>query len=97
MQLMLEKRYDLQAALYGLALHRLLKNRLAGYEMSRHLGQACYWFVRGCTVQDAGVPDGVGPEGGQPQHGMLQFSLPPALILALDALFAGQPAQEVLC
>jgi len=41
-------RYDVQAALYLLALHRLLQSRLgAAYDPEQHLGGALYFFVRG--------------------------------------------------
>ena len=41
-------RYDVQAALYLLALHRLLQSRLGdGYDPQQHLGGALYFFVRG--------------------------------------------------
>ena len=41
-------RYDVQAALYLLALHRLLHARLgAAYDPSRQLGGALYLFLRG--------------------------------------------------
>jgi exodeoxyribonuclease V beta subunit len=52
---MLEHRYDVQAALYLLALHRLLKARLgAAYEPARHLGGAIYLFLRGINSANAG-------------------------------------------
>jgi exodeoxyribonuclease V beta subunit len=45
---MAEHRYDVQAALYLLALHRLLRTRLgAGYDPARQLGGAVYFFIRG--------------------------------------------------
>ena len=45
---MARHRYDVQAALYLLALHRLLRSRLgAVYQPTHHLGGALYWFVRG--------------------------------------------------
>ncbi len=45
---MARHRYDVQAALYLLALHRLLRARLGGsYRPDQHLGGALYWFVRG--------------------------------------------------
>lgn len=45
---MAEHRYDVQAALYLLALHRLLKARLAErYDPARQLGGAVYLFLRG--------------------------------------------------
>jgi len=41
-------RYDVQAALYLLALHRLLQSRLGeAYDPARQLGGALYFFVRG--------------------------------------------------
>jgi exodeoxyribonuclease V beta subunit len=47
-QAMAAHRYDVQAALYLLALHRLLQVRLgADYKPSRHLGGAIYFFLRG--------------------------------------------------
>ncbi len=72
--IMLEKRYDLQAACYGLALHRLLLSRKANYDPSCHLGPAIYWFLRGCE---------------QRNHGVLTVELPLALITAMDELFRG--------
>lgn len=74
-QAMLANRYDVQAAIYLLALHRLLRSRLgASYCPEKHLGGAVYFFVRGI--------DG-------PSQGLLH--LPPdahtlALITELDAL-----------
>jgi exodeoxyribonuclease V beta subunit len=45
---MLEHRYDVQAALYLLALHRLLRSRLgAAYDPATQLGGALYFFMRG--------------------------------------------------
>ena len=82
--IMLEKRYDLQAALYALALHRLLRSRLPDYDINQHLGSAWYWFVRGCPLE-AAVELAV-----TTNQGMLQLNIPPQLVLALDALFAGR-------
>ncbi|MDE2456859.1 MAG: PD-(D/E)XK nuclease family protein, partial [Burkholderiales bacterium] len=48
-------RYDVQAALYLLALHRLLRSRLgAGYEPARQLGGAVYLFLRGIGAAGRG-------------------------------------------
>ena len=45
---MADHRYDVQAALYLLALHRLLRARLgADYDPARQLGGAVYFFIRG--------------------------------------------------
>lgn len=38
--------YWLQAALYQLALHRLLSKRLPGYQPHQHLGHVEYYFIR---------------------------------------------------
>jgi exodeoxyribonuclease V beta subunit len=70
----LHKRYEVQYVLYTLALHRLLKVRLPGYDYAQHMGGAVYLFLRGIHAEGAGV----------------HLQRPPqALIEALDALFAG--------
>lgn len=52
---MLEHRYDVQAALYLLALHRLLKARLGpAYQPAQQLGGAIYLFLRGVHGPGAG-------------------------------------------
>lgn len=68
----LHKRYEVQYVLYTLALHRLLKVRLPGYDYAQHMGGAVYMFLRGIHAEGAGV----------------HLHRPPqALIEALDALF----------
>ena len=53
---MLEHRYDVQAALYLLALHRLLQSRLGdGYDPIQQLGGALYFFMRGLDGEAAGM------------------------------------------
>ena len=48
-------RYDVQGALYLLALHRLLRARLgAGYQPEHHLGGAIFFFIRGIHAVNAG-------------------------------------------
>ncbi|WP_348698646.1 exodeoxyribonuclease V subunit beta [Duganella fentianensis] len=43
-----DHRYDIQGAIYMLALHRLLRSRLgARYDAARHLGGALFLFLRG--------------------------------------------------
>lgn len=89
--IMLAKRYDLQAALYALALHRLLQSRLPDYRPEQHLGQACYWFVRGARSEPTAATDEL--------QGMLLVTIPLPLVLALDAMFRLEqavPAQEDL-
>jgi exodeoxyribonuclease V beta subunit len=61
-----------QYVLYTLALHRLLKVRLPGYDYAQHMGGAVYMFLRGIHTEGAGV----------------HLHRPPqALIETLDALF----------
>lgn len=44
-------RYDLQYALYTLALHRFLQKTLPGYDYERHFGGIYYLFLRGMRPQ----------------------------------------------
>lgn len=72
-QAMLQKRYDVQACLYLLALHRLLSVRLGeAYDYARDLGGCVYVFLRG--VQ--------GPAGGR-----VFYKPPLALLQQLEHLF----------
>jgi exodeoxyribonuclease V beta subunit len=80
-QAMLAHRYDVQAVLYVLALHRLLKSRLTGYDFGQHVGGALYLFLRGVD---------------QPGSGLLHLSPSRELIEALDAAFAGTALAELL-
>lgn len=52
---MVRSHYPLQALIYGVALHRYLRWRLADYEPERHLGGVLYLFLRGMTGPDAPV------------------------------------------
>jgi len=45
-QAMLDRRYDLQSLIYALALHRLLAQRLPGYDYDQHFGGSYYLFLR---------------------------------------------------
>jgi exodeoxyribonuclease V beta subunit len=75
---MLEHRYDVQAALYLLALHRLLKSRLgASYVPARQLGGAIYFFLRGVRSATGGC---------------CHVAPPLALLEALDAMLVQKPA-----
>ena len=67
---MAHSRYEVQAALYMLALHRLLRARLgATYQPAQHLGGAVYLFLRGID----------GPVGG-----CCTLTAPVALLDGLD-------------
>jgi exodeoxyribonuclease V beta subunit len=79
-QAMLAHRYDVQAVLYLLALHRLLKSRLADYDFDQHIGGVLYLFLRGVD---------------QPGSGLLHLSPSRALIESLDAAFAGTALAEL--
>ncbi|WP_355661644.1 exodeoxyribonuclease V subunit beta [Halomonas salifodinae] len=78
---MADKRYDLQAALYLLALHRLLKSRLPDYDYDRHIGGSLTVFLRG-----------IGPATATQGRGIYAERPPRALIDGLDALFRGESA-----
>ena len=67
--------YPLQALLYSVAVHRYLGQRLHDYEPARHLGESWYLFVRALGLA--------------PTAGVWRRRWPPALIVALDELFAG--------
>ncbi len=55
-QEMVLRRYDVQAALYQFALHRLLQQRLGdAYQPEQHLGGALYFFIRGISGPEHGV------------------------------------------
>ncbi|MEN9765578.1 MAG: hypothetical protein RL397_1533 [Pseudomonadota bacterium] len=54
-QAVVEHRYELQYALYLLALHRLLRSRIPDYDYDRHVGGAVYLFLRGLDGPAAGV------------------------------------------
>jgi exodeoxyribonuclease V beta subunit len=79
-QAMLTHRYDVQAVLYVLALHRLLKSRLPGYDFDQHMGGALYLFLRGVD---------------QSSGGLLHLSPPRALMESLDVAFAGAALTEL--
>ncbi len=69
----LQSRYELQYAIYTLALHRQLRARLPDYDYDTHMGGVLYLYLRGV--------DGSG-------RGVHRERLPFALVDALDQLFA---------
>jgi exodeoxyribonuclease V beta subunit len=79
---MVEDDYILQAMVYSVALHRYLQWRQPGYDPDIHLGGAAYLFLRGMTGfrTDESIPR---------PFGVYHWRPATALILALDALFAG--------
>lgn len=82
---MITHRYDLQYALYTLALHRQLAIRLPDYDYDRDMGGVLYLFIRGIGAQTAS--DGQGVIYRRPDR---------ALIERLDTLLTGSAlSQEV--
>ena len=76
--------YHLQALLYCVALDRMLRRRVPGYDPARHFGGAIYLFVRG-----------VRPAWTDAQHvpaGMHFERPPPETIARVSALFDAAPA-----
>ena len=78
---MLDKRYDLQAVLYLLALHRLVNSRLGdNYDYDQHIGGFVYLFLRGAKTATAG---------------RVAEKPPWILIESLDALFNGHSVKGI--
>ena len=81
-QAMMSAHYPLQALLYAVALHRMLRWRQPSYDPAVHLGGVLYLFVRGmagpATPRVKGVPCGV--FGWRP---------PPSLVVELSELLDG--------
>ena len=72
----------MQAALYLLALHRLLRSRLgAAYDPARQLGGAVFFFLRGLKG---------------PTRGCVHVAPPLAVLDGLDALLASAPAADAV-
>ena len=83
---MAEHDYPLQALLYSVALHRLLRWRLAErYRPELHLGGIAYLFLRGMTGPDAVSADGS-------VAGVYAWDLPSDLVIELSELLDGQPS-----
>ncbi|RRN78732.1 exodeoxyribonuclease V subunit beta [Pseudoxanthomonas sp. SGD-10] len=75
--------YPLQALIYTVALHRWLRFRLGGaYDYACDFGGVRYLFCRGLDAA-AAAPDGSRP-------GVQAWRFEPALVEAVDALFAGR-------
>lgn len=76
-QLMAQHRYDLQALIYQVALHRYLWLRLGTRYRSDLLGGALYVFVRGLDTKNVGA-------------GVVHLQPPISLIESLNAWFDGE-------
>jgi len=76
--------YTLQALIYTVALHRWLRFRLgSGYDYARDFGGVRYLFCRGLDATR------------DPSPGVCAWQFEPALVAAVDALFAGHDVPEV--
>ncbi|GAA3621194.1 UvrD-helicase domain-containing protein [Microlunatus ginsengisoli] len=81
---MMAAHYPLQALLYSVALHRLLRWRQPGYDPDRHLGGIAYLFVRGMAGPDT-------PRVGGVPCGVFGWRPPAGLVPALSELLDGGP------
>jgi exodeoxyribonuclease V beta subunit len=79
---MLRAHYPLQALLYSVAVHRLLRWRQPGYDPDRHLGGVLYLFVRGMAGPQTPVVDEV-------PCGVFSWRPPAALVSELSDLLDG--------
>ncbi|MBL8398645.1 MAG: exodeoxyribonuclease V subunit beta [Candidatus Accumulibacter sp.] len=85
--------YHLQYLLYGIALQRYLRRRLADYDHERHFGGVLYLFVRGVRPGwlESGWPDGPRPCG-------VYYHRPGGETLdSLDALLSGKRVSGPRC
>lgn len=80
---MLHGEYPLQALLYLVGLHRILRRRLNGYDPTTHLGGAAFLFLRGMTGAATPLREGV-------RDGVSLWRPPAAAVEAADRLLAGE-------
>jgi exodeoxyribonuclease V beta subunit len=80
---MVKDGYIMQALVYSVAMHRYLQWRQPGYDPNIHLGGAAYLYIRGMTGHSTDEPT---PR----PYGAYHWRPETALVLALDALFAGK-------
>ena len=77
---LLDKRYDLQLAIYLVALHRHLRHALGDdYDYESHVGGAMLVFLRGIRA---------------PSRGVVRIKPPRAVVEAWDACLAGEALEE---
>jgi exodeoxyribonuclease V beta subunit len=79
---MMGAHYPLQAMLYAVAVHRMLRWRQPAYDPVVHLGGVLYLFVRGMAGPDTPRVDGV-------PCGVFGWRPPAALVVELSALLDG--------
>jgi exodeoxyribonuclease V beta subunit len=81
-QAMMSAHYPLQALLYAVALHRMLRWRQPSYDPAVHLGGVLYLFIRGMAGPDTPRVNGV-------PCGVFGWRPPPSLVVALSELLDG--------
>jgi len=82
--------YHLQALLYSVALHRMLRQRLgSGYDYERHIGGHLYLFLRGMSGPESPRDEGLA-------LGLYFDRWPAAVVYGLDAALSGEPSEVVL-
>jgi exodeoxyribonuclease V beta subunit len=79
---MMSAHYPLQALLYAVAVHRMLRWRQPDYDPAVHLGGCLYLFVRGMAGPDTPRVDGV-------PCGVFGWRPPASLVVELSALLDG--------
>jgi exodeoxyribonuclease V beta subunit len=81
--------YPLQALLYTIGLHRMLRQRLAGaYDYDRHMGGCLYLFLRGMQGAQCHRDGGLA-------LGVLHERWPRHVVLGLDAALCGESPEAV--
>ena len=80
--------YHLQALLYTVALHRMLRQRLPGYRYDTHVGGHLYLFLRGMAGPEA-------PRDGGMALGVYADRWPASVVLGLDAALSGAATADV--
>jgi exodeoxyribonuclease V beta subunit len=81
---MMSAHYPLQALLYAVAVHRMLRWRQPNYDPAVHLGGVLYLFVRGMAGPETPRVDGV-------PCGVFGWRPPAPLVVELSALLDGVP------
>ena len=80
--------YHLQALLYTVALHRMLRQRVPGYAYDTHIGGHLYLFLRGMTGPGTPTDRGLA-------LGVYHDRWPASVVLGLDAALAGEATTTV--
>ncbi|WP_434353926.1 UvrD-helicase domain-containing protein [Psychrobacter sp. HD31] len=80
--------YWLQAMIYQVALHRLLKLRIADYtgNEANYLGAVEYMFVRGCVAKNNAYDD-ADVNANKTNYGKINWDIPVDMVLEMDKVF----------